>query len=190
MIPPIDHILDGASKVVAQYRGRPRFLSRLACYLNQVQHIEDAVFALRDAFNPDTATGFRLDWVGRKVGQPRLGADDVFRLLIKARIRVNRSLGQIADLEAVCNLLLGSWTYYEWSTCIFVYTPDVLTADMREAIHGLLQAAAPAGVPIFFEQTDGGPAFEFAVDGADLTAPGGFDTEAGDDNAGLWSTIQ
>ena len=190
MIAPIDHITDGASKVVSQYRGKPKFLLRLACYLNQVQHLEDAIFATYNAFRPDTATGFRLDWIGRKVGQPRLGSDETFRLLIKARIRVNRSLGRASDLDTVCALLLAAWTHDSWSTTIQIYTPDGVTAEMRAVIHGLLQAAAAAGVPVFFLQTDGGPAFEFAADGWDLALPGGFDTAAGDANAGIWSTIQ
>jgi hypothetical protein len=189
VISTIDHIADGAKKVISQYRGRVKFLLRLAVYVNQVQHIEDAVYAVHGAFNPDTAVGFRLDWIGRKVGQIRLGNDDLLRMLIKARIRVNRSLGKAADLIAVGRLLLTSFTYDEWGTTIQVFTPDALTADLYATVHSLLQSAAPGGVPVFFLKTDASPAFEFAVDGSDLTAPGGFDTEAGSTNAGTWSTV-
>jgi hypothetical protein len=176
-------------KVISQYRGRVKFLTRLAVYLNQVQHIEDAAYAVRGAFNPDTAIGFRLDWIGRKVGQIRLGSDDLLRLLVKARIRVNRSLGKAADLIAVGRLLLTNFTYDEWGTTIQIFTPDTLSANLRATVKSLLQSAATGGVPVFFLQTDASPAFEFAVDGSDLTVPGGFDTAAGDTNAGTWSTV-
>ena len=189
MISPIDHIIDGTSKVVSQSRGRPKFLGRLACYLNQVQHLEDAIFAVRNAFNLDTATGFRLDWIGAKVGQPRLGNDTTYRALIKARIKVNRSQGQFPDFLAVCGILFAAWTYDEWGTTIQVYTSDVLSPEYLTLAHKLLQAAAPGGVPVFLLQTPA-PAFEFAVTGADLTQPGGFDTAAGLSTAGLWSTSQ
>jgi hypothetical protein len=189
MIPPIDHILDGTSKVISQYRGRPKFLSRLACYLWQIQHIEDAIFAVRNAFSPDTATGFRLDWVGAKVGQSRLGTDDTYRALIKARIRVNRSQGKFTDFLAVGDILFTSWTYDEWATTIQVYTSDVLSTEYLDVAGALLQAAAPGGIPVFLLDSPG-PAFEFASTGADLTAPGGFDTAAGFSTAGLWSATR
>ena len=190
MIPTIDHIADGTSKVISQYRNKPKFLTRLAVYLNQVQHIEDAVFALRDAFNPDTATGFRLDWVGGKVGQSRVGNDATFRLYIKARIRANRSLGQPEDVQAVAGLLLSTFTYDEWGTTIQVFTPLTIPLEALTVTKSLLQAAAPAGVPVFLMSPEGFPAFEFAVEGSDLTQPGGFDTEAGAFAGGFWSTIQ
>lgn len=186
MIPLIDHILDGASKVVSQYRGRVKFLSRLACYLNQVQHIEDAIFAVRDAFNPDTATGFRLDWIGSKVGQPRLGSDDTYRALIKARIKVNRSQGKFTDFVAVASILFANWTYDEWGTTVQIYTSDALSTEYLDLAAALLQAAAPGGIPVFLLDSPS-PAFEFASTGADLTQPGGFDTAAGASTAGLWS---
>ena len=190
MIPTIDHIADGTAKVISQYRNKPRFLIRLACYLNQVQHIEDAIFAVRDAFNHDTASGFRLDLIGRKVVQARVGGDDTYRIYIKARVRVNLSSGKASDVQAVAGLLLPSFTYDEWGTTIQVFTPATIPLDALTVIHGLLQAAAPAGVPVFLLCPEGFPAFEFAVEGSDLTQPGGFDTEAGDANAGYWSTIQ
>ena len=190
MIPKIDHIADGTSKVISQYRNKPRFLIRLACYLNQVQHIEDAIFAVRDAFNPDTATGFRLDWIGRKVGQTRVGGDGTYRICIKARIRVNLSSGKASDVQAVAGLLLGAWTYDEWGTTIQISTQTTIPVVALTVIHDLLQAAAPAGVPLFLLCPEGFPAFEFAVEGSDLTQPGGFDTEAGAFAGGFWSTIQ
>lgn len=190
MIPTIDHIADGTAKVISQYRNKPRFLIRLACYLNQVQHIEDAIFAVRDAFNPDTATGFRLDWIGRKVGQARIGDDDTYRIFIKARIRVNQSNGEASDVEAICSVLGLNFTYDEWGTTIQVWTDTAMTIAIMTAVESLLQAAAPDGVPVFLQARGAFPDFEFAVQGSDLTLPGGFDTQAGDIDAGNWSLVQ
>lgn len=153
-IAPIDHILDGASKVITQYRNKPTFLLYLAVYLDQVQKVEDQTAAVEAAFRVDDATGFRLDWIGRKVGQPRIGStDDIFRTFIKGRIASNRSRGRIHDVQRVAALVLSSWSYAHFSTTIVVFTSDDLTQEMRQAVWDMLQRAAPAGVLVYLVQT-------------------------------------
>jgi hypothetical protein len=181
VIPTIDHIVNGTSKVVSQYRGRPRFLARLACYLNQVQHIEDAIFAVRNAFKLNTATGFRLDWVGAKVGQPRVGStDEEYRLYIRARIKANRSLGKASDIQAIASLLLSEFRYWETSVAIQVETEQVLTSAQAEIIQALLQRAAGGGIPVFLVSSAGSPGFRFGlVASAATPAHGGFGSVPG-----------
>lgn len=148
---PIDHISDGVSKVVTQYRDKPKFLTYLAVFLDQVQKLEDQTAAVENAFKLDTATGFRLDWIGRKVGQPRVGStDEVYRMFIRGRIAANRSRGRIVDVERVAALLLQDWTYEQYMSTIVVYSNDDLTTETRQAIWGLLQTAAPAGTLVYF----------------------------------------
>jgi hypothetical protein len=189
-ITPINHIEDGTSKVISQYRGKPKFLLRLACYLNQIQHAEDQLALIHEAFRPDTAVGFRLDWIGRKVGQPRVGAsDDVFRLYIKARIAANRSQGKIQDQESIAGLLLVNWDYQELPLSITLETSDALTLEQATAIWQLLQLAAPAGVPVHLVIGDETPDFVFDGVADDHTLAGGFDTVAGDATAGLLARV-
>jgi len=150
---PIDHIKDGVSKVVTQYQGKPKFLTYLAVFLDQVQKLEDQAQAVVDSFRLDTATGFRLDWIGRKVGQPRIGSsDDVYRTYIRGRIAANRSRGRIPDVIRVAALLLTNYQYEQFSTTIAIYSTDDMTQEMRQAAWSLLQSAAPAGVLVWLVQ--------------------------------------
>lgn len=166
-LPVIDHILDGASKVITQYRDKPTFLCYLAVYLEQVQHLEEQAAAIPAAFLVDSATGFRLDWIGRKVGQTRIGSnDDTFRTYIKGRIASNRSRGRIVDVCRIAALILSTWSYEQFSTTVVVYTSDDLTLEMRQAVWDMLQRAAPAGVLVYLIQTPG-TTFTFGRDGYD-----------------------
>lgn len=185
----LDHIADGTSKVISQYQGRPKLMSRIACYLNLVQQVEDAYHAIHEAFRPETATGFRLDWIGKKVGQPRVSADDnVYRKYIFGRIRANRSLGQIPDIEAVAKLLLSRWWYRELSLHIEVETDDALTPTMSQAVQSMLQRAAPAGVRVYLIVSIH-PWFEFTTAAEGVLSGHGFDTVAGLPDAGLLSEV-
>jgi hypothetical protein len=179
-IAPIDHVADGTSHVISQYKGKPKFLLRLACYLNSLQHIEDQLPLIHDAFRPDLAVGFRLDWVGAKVGQPRTGSTDSdYRLFIKARIRSNRSEGKIADLRAIMTLLVSAHTYYEGALSVVLETPDQLTTEQASIIQVLLQRAAGAGIKVSLVSSTSAQDFTFASVGATLTVDGGFDSVAG-----------
>jgi hypothetical protein len=190
MLPPIDHVVEGTSKVISQYRDKPKFMTRVACYLFMLQRIEDAFQALSTAFNVDTATGFRLDWVGRKVGQPRIGSDDsVYRIYIKARIRANRSRGKIADLQAVADLLLHDWAYFEGPQYIQVETNDNLTLEGARAVYSLLHDAKPAGPTLFLLYGTEEPEFQWGYLAADPALPGGLDTIASVDLSGLFSKV-
>jgi hypothetical protein len=179
-VAPIDHIADGTSHVISQYKGKPRFLMRLASYLNSLQQAEDQLPLIHDAFRPDLAVGFRLDWVGAKVGQPRTGTTDAdYRLYIKARIRANRSNGKIADLRAIMTLLTTAHRYYEGSVSVVLETPDELTSTEAEIIHSILQRAASAGVRVNLVSSTGDPGFSFSSVGSTLSVDGGFDSVSG-----------
>ena len=189
-IAPINHITDGTSKVISQYQGKPKFLLRLACYLNQIQHAEDQLALIHEAFRPDTAVGFRLEWLGKKVGQPRVGAsDDIYRLFIKARIAANRSQGKIADEEKIAGLLMVDWSYWELPLAITLETSDALTLEQATATWQLLQRAAPAGVPVHLVIGDTDPDFSFSAVIEGLDTPGGWDTTDGDSDAGYLARV-
>jgi hypothetical protein len=153
----------------------------LACYLNQVQHIDDAIFDVRNAFKLDAATEFRLDWVGAKVGQPRVGSnDEEYRLYIRARIKANHSLGKASDIQAIAALLLSEFRYWETSIAITVETELALTGAQVEIIQALLQRAAGGGIPVFLVSSAGSPGFRFGLVATAATpAYGGFGSVSG-----------
>ena len=150
LLPPIDHITQGLARTISQYRGKAQFNILTACYLQQIQYLEDEIHRVVAAWDLDTATGFRLRILGSLVGQPNISADDeVQRLFIKARVRVNQSRGRIPDLLAVADLLIPGYQYYELSQYVwFDVKASGMTYPKSDAIHKMLKAAAPAGVRV------------------------------------------
>lgn len=135
-------------RLTTKYRNKPRLATWIMIYLNQLQLIEDAIHATVDAWDLETATGFRLDIIGEKVGQPRIGdTDDVYRLYIKGRIRANRSGGRIRDLLGIAGLLIPGYQYESIGGNV-VFWPVVGFLQSRAeavAVHSILQVAAGQG---------------------------------------------
>lgn len=142
--PDIDHLTEGLAHVPEQYRGKPKLGAWWVIFLRQLELIHKAFEAIPTAFDLDVAVGWRLDWVGVKVGQRRRGSDDdKYRRWIRARIRANRSIGKNEDLLAVAGLLLTTYTYRADTDSIRVWTSDLIDQEDAKAIVELLQAASP-----------------------------------------------
>lgn len=97
-----------------------------------------------------TATGPLLTAIGELVGEPRLGrADDLYRVWIQARVRINRTQGTIPDSYHLIRLVAGK-------DAQIIYTPEYPAAYVLEVNGGtpvdpnemykLLDAVRPAGV--------------------------------------------
>lgn len=168
LLPRIDHIAQGLSRTISQYRGKPAFNTLCAIYLQQLQYIEDAMHASVDAWDVDTAVGFRLRILGELVGQPNVSADDeVQRIFTKARIRSNRSRGKIGDLTAIADLLIPGYRYYEYSQhCYFEIEDTALTYSTADAVWQMLQRTAGAGVRVHLTWTPTEDIFYLAPTGA------------------------
>ena len=157
LLPQIDHIQQGLSRVISQYRNKPKWMILWACYLQQVQYVEDAVHAVVAIWRLDTATGWRLDVLGSLVGQPRIGETDaIYRTYIQARIRANRSRGRIADLTGIADLLIPGYVYDDTlgvtgGDVRFRYYSETANQAEMQAVLALLQRAAPAGVRVWLE---------------------------------------
>ena len=147
---PADHIAEGTSKVITQYAQKPVFMTYLAVFLNQIQLVENAAADVLDAFTLDNAVGFRLDWVGAKVGQTRIGTtDDVYRRFIRGRISANRSRGSVQDVVKVARAVLDTFTYTQCSTTVAVYTRDILDEQSAASVRELLEQASGPGIQVF-----------------------------------------
>jgi hypothetical protein len=159
LLPQIDHIQQGLSRVISQYRNKPKWMILWACYLQQVQYVEDAVHAVVAIWRLDTATGWRLDVLGSLVGQPRIGTTDaIYRTYIQARIRANRSRGKIADLTGIADLLIPGYVYEDTlgvtgGDVRFFINPEYSATRQAElrAVLEMLQFAAPAGVHVWLD---------------------------------------
>lgn len=101
-----NHVEKGLDLVLSQYRNRPIFLAWLASYLRQVQLLEDATYDVIVSRFLDRATNAQLELIGKIVGEPRLGRDDdLYRIFVAARIRINRSFGRYRDVLDVYNII-------------------------------------------------------------------------------------
>jgi len=100
------HAQDGVLKFAAPFWGKPRWAALFVAIARQVQDVEDAICASITQRLLANATGAQLAVLGRLVGQldPGLG-EEVFRTLIRVRIRINRSDGARNDVLEVLQLL-------------------------------------------------------------------------------------
>lgn len=149
-----DHVAQGLAHLIEQYKGKPRIEAFLTSFLIQTQELEDATFQLIDS-TLDNATGDMLAKFGKIVGQTNPGLnDDNYRVLIRARIAVNRSHGYPDELINILKLVALSTgetpaniTFREGHSGYALYlTSDVGDID-PDIIWGLLDEADAAGVP-------------------------------------------
>jgi hypothetical protein len=146
----------GLSRMLSQFRGKPRFEALLASYLDEFQEIEDAlyeVYTKRELQN-GTATGDLLAKLGKIVGQGSEGlSDDLYRLLIQARIASNRSNGRREELINVASLLVPLTSIY-----VKDYPPGSVYVNPRGVVElppylvgqSFLARATAAGVLLIF----------------------------------------
>lgn len=107
----ISHVTDHYDQAVARlpmvYKDKPRYLAWLAAYCAKVQEIEDVLWGIiYGRLLQNDPTGDLLAKLGALVGQGNLGyGDDVYAILVRARIAVNRSDGRRATLNKIVQLL-------------------------------------------------------------------------------------
>lgn len=104
-----DHIDRAVRAMPSQFRGKPNMADLLGVLVRPLQRLEDMVWALLSQRSLETATGARLEQLGKLVGESRNGRDDADYLrYIQARIITNRSNGTIEDLLSVARILVNS----------------------------------------------------------------------------------
>ena len=130
-----------------------------AAVVQQSQDKEQVLYQLRQRLDIDTQVGVQLDKIGVLVGQPRQGLlDDIFRLWLKARIRVNRSSGSNKDMYQVAELVLG--------TTIAIYLEHIPVGHLLHvpgkfpyadivAVQRILQDTSPVAVPFYLQYAFG-----------------------------------
>ena len=123
------HISEALARLLEQFKGKPIIAALLSSYIDQVQDLEIAVYDLFSERLLETAIGDQLDQLGRLVNQPRIGDDDYYRKLIKARIAINRSNGQIEEMLNIFVLVWGDAFVFE----IEELQPAILIIRVRNA---------------------------------------------------------
>lgn len=160
------HAAEALARFTSQYQGKPNLAALLATFTTQVQILEATFDQLRTAVTIDGATGVWLDRLGTIVGQAREGRDDTaYRVVLRTRIRINRSRGRVEDLLSVFNTLVAGPLSEVTDFTIKQYSPASVTLEIRgqavsetdgEVYLGFLRDAAAAGVRVtlFFTDND------------------------------------
>jgi hypothetical protein len=106
-----NYVSDGLSKLLQQYKGRPLITGMFTAFLEQIQDIENGLYALEpqcQLWNGTTvpAVGAQLDGIGQIVGIPRNGLpDDEYALFLFGKIAENFSQDTVFDVINVAAYL-------------------------------------------------------------------------------------
>ncbi len=147
---------DAQRRVIAQYRENDQFMALIGALGDEVQQIEDAIYALYQAAFLDTATDVWLEYLGAIVGEAREGWGDADYLrFIRARILANKSSGTIDELLEIVAMVLGSPVGVMWDTIQEFYPASLLlvvdvglnpSEALRNRMTRITARARPAGV--------------------------------------------
>jgi hypothetical protein len=145
-----DHVEDGISKLLEQYKGKPRIAALLSSYLRRVQELDDAAWDVLVSRLIDTAVNEQLTVLSRLVGEPvRLADDERQRVLVRARIAVNRSSGHGDDILRVAGLLFDRefelTEHFPAAMVVRVLEPMSAIPELEQS---MLEQAAAGGVRI------------------------------------------
>lgn len=147
----VEHVEQGTDRLLERFKNQPNMVGTLQVILRRMQRIEDVIWELYEGVWLDNAIGVQLDNLGDIVGELRKGRqDEVYRLWIRARIKINRSNGKISDTLELARLILES-------TASIKYIPEYPaaykvtvnnTAVGAVDVSALLNQVRPAGVQL------------------------------------------
>jgi hypothetical protein len=120
-----DHARRGILNLNPVFWGKPRIMSFVWAMTSEVQVLEDAIYSVILLRMVDNAFPLQLAILGSIVGQPNSGGFDteVYRSLIKAKIRTNRSHGTLRDILETFRLLhppSAKWYQAGWATLALI----------------------------------------------------------------------
>lgn len=144
-----DVVSNAVARLTDYRRNKPVIRALATVLARRAAAVEAVALDFYTARWLDNAEGELLNAAGEVVGEPRLGrADDLYRLWIKARIRINRSEGKIADSYHLVRLIAGQDVivrYVEQAPAGYRVHVDGTAVDAHE-LFKLLSAVKPAGV--------------------------------------------
>lgn len=148
-----------------------RFIAFVSAFAEEVQELEDAVWATIVERFLTTASGAQLDQYGRLLGVVRAGLnDDDYRAVLETTILVNRSSGEVDRLLTIATILLDRegirYTPHYPAGFRLDYdagSTPVSATRRRLAVEAIARArAAGIGIEVVLESVD--PAFGFDDD--------------------------
>lgn len=144
------HRTGGLALLPHVFRDAEKLRALLGSYLDQVQEVEDALWAIRSATLAE-ATGDALDQIGELLVWPRgaLGDED-YRAVLTQVVRCNSSAGTPEELLAILGAIMGvaGGTLDEYFPAAVLVTPGAVPSLGTLILHRLLQRARAAGVKL------------------------------------------
>lgn len=144
------HVEVGLERLIERWKGKPNVEAFLRSWLEEIQELENAIWFVMFGRMPDYAEAHQLDMLGKIVGRAREGLpDDLFRVFIKAQIRVNQSFGSPLDLIEIIQLVESAvFRFVEFPTAAFhiFFTEPPASGYVAQAIPRLVAAGRAAGV--------------------------------------------
>lgn len=143
-----------------------RFVDLIRTLAEPAQAIEDAAHDLYLGFFLPAATGYRLDLIGKRVGQLREGMSDAdFRVAIRARVATNRSTGTYQDvIRRVLLLIVPRYERVESGGGVAFIDVGNIPLERAQFVFKFLVKAIEATVRlhIYYLTTDEAHSFTFA----------------------------
>lgn len=142
------HANQGASRLIERFK-KPVYTAVVRAVGEEITEAENMLWNVLLSRYLDNAEGVSLDFIGRRVGEPRQSQNDPdYRVRIRARVLINRSRGGPEDLYAICRAL--GVTAFIRNTGRASLRLDILTRSTNPAIRtqiaDLLGEATSAGV--------------------------------------------
>ena len=188
------HVEEGLDRLIARWADKPNVRALLTMLLEQVQELEEAIWLVIYGRMVEYAEGVQLDMLGRLVGEDRNSlSDDLYRVRIRVRIRINQSFGTSKDVIEMLRIAdSAAFHLREFSIAAFSvwYDEPPSSAAVGHELAGLVAQTRAAGVsgrvtfPV--DRETGRGAFFGSVAEPALNAARGFSSIYNSDIGGLF----
>jgi len=146
-----DHLTPTLEKATSFFASKPRFVSLITAFVNEVQEFEDTAYDVITLSYLSVAEGANLDNCGLLVGLKRDGMTDAeYRKMIRVVSLSNYSKGEAWRLISIVAQASGStdvkYTPLYPAGFFLRYVTAALSATLRTAMKTMVTNALPSGV--------------------------------------------
>jgi len=149
------HVERGLSRPIEQFKNKPKFrLLFLKGFLEEIQELENAIDSVYFGRFLENAVGVQLDKIGRRLQEERKGREDeLYRLWLGVRVKVNRSFGRVKDIIEILSLVTDIEFHYREHSIgpaafiiEFEYSHVSTDVEWFRTLENLVREAKSAGV--------------------------------------------
>ena len=151
--------------ITSEYADKPNYNSFVEAFLKKVSPINDCMTSFDTIFNLNVAEGDQLDWWGTMLNVsrelpisdpdiPSVLTDDLYRIVLKARIYSNMWDGTILGLQEIINKTFENVTYQlvdgqDMSMQVILIVPNADPALIALLLNGYI-LPKPSGVNVSY----------------------------------------